>query len=158
MRVDLTYLWLLQDYLPTPYTLAHFMQANDIMQAMQSIHGRSGVAGLLIDILVLDERLCTSKTQSKCFQMGIQHHIEHLAKLLFEYDRIRGEFNRYSTQHFRDEINAHDQRIQAHADLTPLIARAMERSLAQRIILEMEDMIALKSITDYLPTISELMN
>ena len=134
------------------------MTVQIVYKAFQCPCKPSGIAGLLSDILILEERLKAPDDQSEYFRWSLESHFHHLAELLVEYDRIRGEFNRYTPSHFRNEINAQDQRIQAHVHLTPLIARAMVRSRAQRVILEMEDMIALKSITDYLPTVSELKN
>lgn len=132
------------------------MSIQIVFNALLCPYKPSGIAGLLNDILLLDERLRAPELQSEWFRMGIENHRDRLAKLLDTYNRKREEFNLYTTSHFRDEITAQQQMILKYAHLTPLIARAMVRSSAQRIVQEMEDMIALKAITDHLPPISEL--
>lgn len=127
-----------------------------LLNASKLSQGHSGIAGLVSEILLLEERLKAPERQSEYFQMALESHTHHLSGLVDNYNRIRGEFNRYTIHQLQDEVSAQERMILKHAGLSPLIARDMMRSQAQRIIQEMKDMIAVKGITDQLPTIEEL--
>lgn len=133
------------------------IQFKSVISAVQPTQINHSIAGLVMEILVLEARVNAPDDQkSKYFSMAIANHSQHLAGLLDEYERIRGEFNQSNIHQLQDEINSQKLKIAAHAKLTPLIARCMVRSRAQRIILEMEDMITLKQKIDQLPAITEL--
>jgi adenosine deaminase len=131
-------------------------QLRTLLNALQSPLGDPGIAKLVIEIMVLGNRLEARDEQSEYFQWSIQSHLRHYYELLSRYDWIRREFNQNTSTHFRNEISAQVQRIRTHQSLTPLIARKMLYSSAHRTIQQMEDMIRWKKRVDKLPAIDDL--
>ena len=117
-----------------------------------------GIMGLIMAMLVLDQRLNALDEQSEYFTWSIPSHSRHLTELVSQYNQIRDAFNHYTVSQLQDEINAQKLAIHVHSKITPLIARQMFRSRAERIVQEMKEMIDLKSVMDTLPTIDEIKN
>lgn len=117
-----------------------------------------GIVGLMMDILVLDQRLKALDEQSEYFGWSIPSQSRQLIELVSQYNQIRDVFNHYTVPELQDEINAQESAILAHGNITPMIARHMFRSRAERIVQEMKAMIDLKSVMDTLPTIDEIKN
>lgn len=134
------------------------MYINEIIHVVVPSQRRSGIAGLVRDILILEERLRVPERQSEYFRWSVNYHQNHLAGLKERYAKKRAEFNTHNIYQFEDEIAAQKLQMQKYANLSPLFNRYLVRSYAEGIIREMEDMIHLKRIVDQIPTIAELKN
>lgn len=119
----------------------------------------SGVAGLINNILVLEERVNAPELQSEYFRWGYESQVRRLAVLKDRYKNIRKEFNAMGI----DEIIACREKSKKFLEtivptIQPLFARAIMRSSTHGTIWKLDDYMKIKSIVSALPTIDELRN
>lgn len=133
------------------------MIVQDVFDSLRPQSSLSRLAGLLNDILALEDRLSRPDDQSVYFRWGLSNHKAHLKKLHRQYSKFRYHFNDHTVDDFLDELNGRKAFLR---DVVPSIESRNVRYIAKtdsvEIIAEMKDMVVLKGIVDTLPDLDEL--
>jgi len=118
---------------------------------------QSGIASLILDILVLKRRLQTPEDQSEYFRMGSQGHARRLTQLMSQYNTVKDDFNSMTVDdiiELRGEICEKNHRVLVKS--MPVIARLIIERTRERNMERLEEYVHVKSFRDELPMVEVL--
>jgi hypothetical protein len=113
-----------------------------------------GIRDLILDMLVLDEKLQDVENQSVYFRWAVEANRERLVRLIKRYEGLRKEYNRMAVDDLLELIKKEEEFVIPSS--FPLHGKQILKSRQLHLINKYRDYLSLKSEVPELPAFDDL--